>query len=156
VTVSVVTISDRASRGEYPDLSGPEIETLLGKAFPAAEIRREIVPDEAEAISRALERHADADYILTTGGTGIGPRDITPEVTESFCERPLPGIAETLRAQSYAETPFALLSRGTAGLRGRCIVVNLPGSLKAVRLCTRILIPLMEHGVKMMAGQGHE
>jgi len=156
VRVSVITISDRASRGEYADASGPEIEGLLREAWPAAEIRRQIVPDEAHAILQALEAHADSDWILTTGGTGIGPRDLTPEVTQGFCERPLPGIAEALRRESYGETPFALLSRGTAGMRGRCIVVNFPGSVKAVRLCTRILIPVMEHGIGMMAGEGHE
>ena len=155
MTVSVITISDRAARGEYADASGPEIEGLLKEAFPAVEIRREVVPDEAEAILRALEVHAGSDYILTTGGTGIGPRDITPEVTERFCERLLPGIAEALRAESYRETPTAVLSRGVAGTRGATIVVNFPGSVKAVRLCTRVLVPVMEHGLRMLEGGGH-
>jgi molybdopterin adenylyltransferase len=156
VTVSVITISDRASRGEYADESGPEIETQLRDAFPGAQIRRVIVPDEAQAILAALERHADSDYILTTGGTGIGPRDITPEVTERFCDRLLPGVAEALRAVSIRETPMAMLSRGLAGVSGGTIVVNFPGSAKAARLCTRVLIPVMEHGIAMLAGGGHE
>ncbi|MBN1835383.1 MAG: MogA/MoaB family molybdenum cofactor biosynthesis protein [Spirochaetales bacterium] len=153
--VSVITISDRASRGEYADASGPEIEGLLREAYPTAEIRRQVVPDEREAILEALRSHTASDWVLTTGGTGIGPRDVTPEATEAFCERALPGIAEALRRESYRETPFALLSRGAAGMRGRCIVVNFPGSVKAVRLCTRILIPVMEHGIAMLAGEGH-
>ena len=153
--VSVITISDRASRGEYPDGSGPEIEGLLREAYPAAEIQRQVVADDRGAIRQALEAHAGSDWILTTGGTGIGPRDVTPEVTVAFCERPLPGIAEALRRESSRETPFAVLSRGAAGLKGRCIVVNFPGSVKAVRLCTRVLLPVMEHGIGMMAGEGH-
>ena len=153
--VSVITISDRASRGEYADASGPEIAGLLAEAYPGADIRRQVVPDERETILRSLEAHADSDWILTTGGTGIGPRDVTPEATEAFCDRLLPGIAEALRRESCRETPFAVLSRGTAGMRGRCIVVNFPGSVKAVRLCTRVLIPVMEHGIGMMAGEGH-
>jgi molybdopterin adenylyltransferase len=156
MTVTVITISDRVSRGEYADASGPEIEGLVRAAFPEASIQRTVVPDEAQAILSALERHAESDYILTTGGTGIGPRDITPEVTERFCDRMLPGIAEALRAASLEETPTAMLSRGVAGVSGGTIVVNFPGSLKAVRLCTRVLIPVMEHGISMLSGGGHE
>lgn len=153
--VTVITISDRAARGEYEDLSGPEIVALLKEALPAAEIRREVVPDEAEAITAAFRLHQSADFILTTGGTGISPRDVTPEVTRRYCERELPGIAEALRAESYRETPTAVLSRGYAGLRGNTIIVNFPGSVKAVRLCTRVLIPVMEHALGMLRGQGH-
>lgn len=153
--VAVITISDRAHRGEYEDLSGPEIERLVKERFPGAEVSREIVPDEPEELLAALERRLGWDYILTTGGTGISERDITPEVSAGFCRRPLPGIGEALRARSSAETPFAMLSRGYAGLRDRTIVVNFPGSVKAVRLCTRVLLPVMEHGLKMLRGEGH-
>ena len=154
--VSVITISDRAFRGEYEDLSGPEIQSLVSERFPDAEVSREIVEDEAESIVSAFQRHSEADYILTTGGTGISPRDLTPETTRSYCDRALPGISETLRAQSLRETPFAMLSRGFAGVKGRTIVVNFPGSVKAARLCTRVLLPIMEHGIEMLRGRDHE
>lgn len=156
LTTAVLTISDRAARGVYRDASGPAIAAVLEEAFPGIAITREVVPDEPEAIMTALERLADRDWIITTGGTGIGPRDVTPETTARFCERPLPGIAETLRAESYRETPQAMLSRGYAGIRGRTIVVNLPGSVKAVVFCTRLLVPVMEHAHDMLAGKGHD
>jgi molybdopterin adenylyltransferase len=155
VKVAVITISDRAARGQYADLSGTEIEKELHERFPAAAVAREVVPDDAEAISAALERAAGSDFIITTGGTGISPRDITPEVTARFCEKELPGISETIRAQSLLETPSAMLSRGYAGLHGSTIVVNLPGSLAAVRLGMHVLAPVMEHAVRMLRGEGH-
>jgi molybdopterin adenylyltransferase len=155
VTVSVITISDRASRGEYPDRSGPEIVSILRETFAGARIATEVVPDEAEAIVAAFQRHRRTDFILTTGGTGISDRDVTPEATRRYCDRELPGIAETLRAESYKETPTAVLSRGVAGIKGNTIIVNFPGSVKAVRLCTRVLIPVMEHALSMLRGEGH-
>jgi len=162
VRISVITVSDRASRGEYEDLSGPEIERLLRDGLQGVEVVREVVADEIPAITDALRRHAAAggphpaaDFILTTGGTGISPRDLTPEATRRFCERELPGIAELLRSRSYEETPTAVLSRGFAGLKGNTVVVNFPGSVNAVRLCTRLLIPVMEHALSMLRGEGH-
>ena len=155
MTVCVITISDRASRGQYEDRSGPQIVSILREAFSGTEIRREIVPDEIQSIHDAFDRHTDADFILTTGGTGISSRDVTPEATRGYCERELPGIAEILRAESYKETPTAVLSRGIAGIRGNTIIVNFPGSVKAVRLCTRVLIPIMEHALSMLRGEGH-
>lgn len=153
--LAVCTISDRASRGEYEDLSGPELVRLLAEAYPDAAIETSVVPDDPAAIRAALERLAGADWIITTGGTGIGPRDITPEVTAGWCQRGLPGIAEAIRAESWKETPHALLSRAYAGQRGSTIVVNLPGSVKAVHLGARVLIPVMEHAVQMIRGEGH-
>lgn len=153
--VAVITISDRASKGIYEDLSGPEIEKLLLEAYPDMEIVRALVPDEKQAIRSALERHLGSDYILTTGGTGISPRDVTPEVTEEFCDRELPGIAEALRAESYKETKNAMFSRGFAGVKDSTIIVNFPGSVKAVRLCTQVLLPVLPHGPKMLRGEGH-
>ena len=153
--VSVITISDRASRGEYADLSGPEIEKAVLSLDAGAEVSRKVVPDEEGEIRGALEAAAGADFILTTGGTGISPRDVTPEVTMRFCDKELPGIAEALRAQSYRETPAAVLSRGYAGLHGRSIVVNFPGSVNAVRLCMKVLGPVMEHAMRMLDGAGH-
>jgi molybdopterin adenylyltransferase len=155
LTVTVLTISDRASRGIYEDRSGPAIEEVLRARFPSVVVRRQIVPDEPEQIRAAFGRNPDADFILTTGGTGIGPRDVTPEVTAAWCDRLLPGIAEALRARSLLETPAAMLSRGTAGLKGRTVIVNFPGSVSAARLGAEILAPVMEHVLDMLAGRGH-
>ncbi|MDA3956801.1 MogA/MoaB family molybdenum cofactor biosynthesis protein [Oceanispirochaeta sp.] len=155
MTVTVLTASDRASRGEYEDLSGPEIESIILEAYPECRVNRVIVPDDPDAIRRALEENLGDDYILTTGGTGISPRDVTPEVSREFCDYELPGIAEILRSESYRETPQAMLSRGYAGIKNQTIVVNFPGSVKAVRLCTRVLIPIMNHSGRMLRGEGH-
>jgi molybdopterin adenylyltransferase len=151
VRVSVITVSDRASRGEYEDLSGPEIERGIREAIPGVEVMRVIVPDEPQGIMDALEKSAGADFIITTGGTGISPRD----VTRRFCDRELPGIAETIRAESFKETPLAMLSRGFSGMRGNTVVVNLPGSVKAARLGVRVVAPLLEHALRMVRGEGH-
>jgi molybdopterin adenylyltransferase len=155
VRVAVITVSDRASRGEYEDLSGPEIERALREALPGLGVERTVVPDEPERIRDALGAYEGADFIITTGGTGISPRDVTPEVTREFCQKELPGIAEALRAESCRETPAAMLSRGYAGLKGSTVVVNLPGSVKAVRLGVRVLLPIMEHAGRMLRGEGH-
>jgi molybdopterin adenylyltransferase len=155
VKVVVITISDRASRGEYEDASGPEIAKEVRNRFADAAVTRRIVPDEQPRILAALEESSGVDFILTTGGTGISPRDVTPEATRRFVEKELPGISECLRAQSYAETPSAMLSRGVAGIKGSTIVVNFPGSLSAVRLCMRVLGPVMEHALRMQRGEGH-
>jgi molybdenum cofactor synthesis domain-containing protein len=156
VRVSVITISDRASRGEYEDRTGPEIEREVRGRFPGAEVSRCVVPDEPELILAALGDQGSADFILTAGGTGISPRDVTPETTRRFIEKELPGVSEMIRAESRAETPAAVLSRGIAGMKGRTIVVNFPGSLRAVRTCMRVVGPVMEHAMKMLRGEGHE
>ncbi len=155
MVVTVITISDRAFHGVYQDLAGPEIEAILRKYHSDWKIVREIVPDDADRIVEMFIRHAGSDYIITTGGTGVGPRDITPEVTEEYCDRALPGIAEYLRHESIKETPHAVFSRGYSGMKGSTIIVNYPGSVKAVRLCTRLLLPVMEHGEEMVRGGGH-
>ena len=154
--IAVITVSDRAFQNEYEDKSGPLIEELLKKQFPGALIVRMTVPDERDAIKNALCSRSDLDYIFTCGGTGLSPRDITPEVTRECCERSVPGIAEMLRAQSYRETPFSMFSRGCAGMRGSTIIVNFPGSPKAAEFCTKLLVPVMIHGMKMLRGEGHE
>lgn len=151
----VITISDRAHRGEYEDLSGPEIRRLLIEAFPDCDVQGIVVPDEEAEIMHAFRKYLDADFILTTGGTGISPRDITPETTAAYCDRELPGIAEALRAESYRETPQAMLSRAYAGLKGKTIIVNFPGSVKAAGFCTRLLIPVMAHALAMRDGGSH-
>jgi molybdenum cofactor synthesis domain-containing protein len=155
MTVSVITVSDRASTGEGDDQSGPAIEKILRESFSRIVVSRSVVPDAEHEIRKALESNAASDFIFTTGGTGIGPRDITPDVTERFCDRALPGIAEVLRAESYKQTRNAMISRAYAGLKGKCIVVNFPGSLKAVRLCTRLIVDIMEHAREILEGHGH-
>ena len=153
--ILVVTISDRASRGEYEDLSGPAVKTILEESIIGADVEVVIVPDERDEIERALESGLDRAAVITTGGTGLGPRDITPEVTEQFCDCVVPGISEMLRAESLKETPFAALSRGYAGMKGRTLVVNIPGSVRGASFCARLLAPLLVHAMGMISGGGH-
>ena len=158
--VTVITISDRASRGEYEDLSGPEIIRILREGIPEdLEIGYAVVPDEAGRIvaelDAAIAGDEPSDAVITTGGTGIGPRDITPDISREWCEKELPGIAEHIRSESCKETPMAMLSRGYAGLRGTTVLINLPGSVKAVRLGARLLIPVLKHAPLMIRGEGH-
>ena len=153
--IAVITVSDRAFRGVYEDRSGPAIEAVLLEFVHGVEIERDLVPDEKNDIVAAFERHPSADWILTTGGTGPSPRDVTPEATLGWCDRLMPGIAEFLRAKSLEETPHAVFSRGEAGMRGAQYLVNFPGSERAARSCARWLAPLLEHGVKMAHGEGH-
>ena len=155
LAIAVITISDRAFRGEYEDLSGPKIREIIDNSDLRARVFISVVPDEEEPITAAIQNNLDKDFILTTGGTGISSRDITPEVTAKICERELPGIAEMLRSESYKQTPNALLSRGYSGMKGNTIIVNFPGSVKAVTLCTQLLLPVMEHAVRMIQGKKH-
>jgi len=155
VKIAVVTISDRASKGVYEDRSGPAIEATLRELLPPIEVERDLVPDEKAEILAALARHPDADWIITTGGTGPSPRDVTPEATREYCDRSMPGIADFLRSKSLEETPHAVFSRGEAGMRGAQYVVNFPGSERAARSCAAWLAPLLDHGVKMARGEGH-
>ncbi len=153
--VLVLTISDRASRGIYEDRSGPAIKNILREKLPEAIISRSIVPDEEREIIAAFESNTDKDILITTGGTGIGPRDVTPEATTKFCDRLIHGIADYLRRESCKETLHAVLSRGVAGVRGRTIIINLPGSVKGAAFCAGLLIPLLPHAIKMLKGEGH-
>lgn len=153
--IAVITVSDRASAGVYEDRSGPAIERLLRAALPEAEIEREIVPDGLESVLAALARHPGADWILTTGGTGPSPRDLSPEASAAYCDREMPGIADWLRLRSLEETPNAIFSRGYAGMRGAQFVVNFPGSERAASFCASLLAPLLEHGARMARGEGH-
>lgn len=155
MTVAVLTVSDRASRGEYEDRSGPEIVRVLRERLPDARFLARIVPDESAAIREALDSFAGADWILTTGGTGPAPRDLTPEATAAWMDREAPGIAEALRAKSLAETPNAVFSRGVAGMKGNAFVVNLPGSVSGARSGAELLAPIMAHGSDMARGKAH-
>lgn len=155
LTIAVITVSDRAYKGEYADKSGPTIVNLLKQSGIECEVNSELVSDDRDKLFSALARNLDKDYIFTTGGTGISLRDITPEVTASICDRELPGISDYLRAQSRKETHYAVFSRAYCGIKGKTIIVNFPGSVKAVTLCTWLMIPLLEHGKAMLKGEGH-
>jgi molybdopterin adenylyltransferase len=150
--VAVLTVSDRVAAGSREDAGGSALCELL-EAAGAAVVARAVVPDEREQVAAALRAMtADADVVLTTGGTGLGPRDVTPEATRMVLDREAPGIAEALRHASLAITPFAMLSRATAGLVGRTLVVNLPGNPKAVGEEWAVLAPVLGHAVATARG----
>lgn len=153
--ILVLTVSDRAHAGVYEDLSGPAAEEVLREKIEGARVERKIVPDEREEILKVFSENLDRDVIVTTGGTGLSSRDITPEVTEEFCDRVIPGIAEFLRSESLRETLNAVLSRGTAGVRGTTIIVNFPGSVKGARFCAGVIAPILVHAYGMVRGEGH-
>ena len=153
--ILVLTISDRASEGVYEDRSGPAIEKVLDQDLEDAEIERLIVSDDAAEIEKALEDYAKYDVIITTGGSGIGPRDNAPDVTMRFCDSMIPGIAEYLRRESCKETLNAVLSRGVAGYKGTTIIINLPGSVKGATFCANLLVPILPHSHDMIRGKGH-
>lgn len=157
VRVGVITSSDRCSRGEAEDTSGKALITLSEERGWNV-VAYHVVPDDLEALVSSMNEIADideADLILTTGGTGLGPRDVTPEATMLACDRPVPGIAEHIRAESLKITGRAMLSRGTAGMREDTLVVNLPGSEKAVREAFGFFADQVEHAVEMAHGGGH-
>lgn len=152
-SAKVITVSDRSFRGEREDLSGPEVCTLLAAAGyelqPSA-----LVPDEIDRIEAALRQAVaeDAALIVTTGGTGFAPRDVTPEATLRVCERLTPGIPEAMRAASMRITPRGMLSRAAAGICGRSLIVNLPGSPRAARENLEAVLPSLAHGLQMLRG----
>ncbi len=151
---AVITISDKGSRGEREDTSGPLLAQGL-ESLGATVIERRILPDEPEQITETLRELADGgdvDLIVTTGGTGAAPRDVTPEATLRAIDREMPGIAELIRWQGYQHTPRAVLSRGVAGLRGPCLIINLAGSRGAVADGIAILKPVLAHALQMAQG----
>jgi molybdenum cofactor synthesis domain-containing protein len=152
VKAAVLTVSDGVDMGTREDKSGDLLEELLaGEGF---EVSRRVVPDERAAIAEAIEELArESRIVLTTGGTGVGPRDVTPEATASVLERSAPGIAEAIRADAIAKTPHGLLSRGLAGVLGQTLVVNLPGSTGGVRDGFAVLQPAVEHALHLLAGE---
>ncbi len=152
---AVVTVSDGVAAGTREDESGATLEELL--AGEGYEVERRVVPDERDAIVGAIRELATgAQVVLTTGGTGVAPRDVTPEATESVLERRVPGIAEAIRAASIAKTPHGLLSRGVAGVCGSALVVNLPGSPGGCRDGFAVLRPALGHAVELLAGEPGE
>ena len=151
--VGILTVSDRSSRGERPDASGPVIQAFVTERLAAEVARAAIVPDDAAAIRATLLAWCgedDLDIIFTTGGTGFAPRDVTPEATRAVITREAPGLAEAMRAASLAVTPHAMLSRAVCGLRGHTLIVNLPGSPKAVRENLATLAPVLPHAVQLL------
>lgn len=155
--IGILTISDRASRGEYEDKAGPLMVAILTERTNWQVARQEVVADEVDEIAAALRAWCDAGVhlILTTGGTGFAPRDVTPEATKAVIERETPGIAEALRAESLKITRHAMLSRGVAGIRGRTLIINLPGNPKAVKESLDILLPVLPHALDLLTQASH-
>ena len=154
--VARVTLSDRATAGVYADESGPEIERLVASHFvEPLEWVRVLLPDEQAQIEAALIRLADGErcsLIITTGGTGPGPRDVTPEATRTVLERELPGFGEIMRMQSYAKVKTAILTRATAGVRGQSLIINLPGRPRSIGECLPLLTPAIAEALEHIAG----
>jgi len=153
--VGILTVSDRSARGERVDESGPVVQNIVTQELGAQVARYAIVPDEREAIASVLMQWSDEldlDLILTTGGTGFAQRDVTPEATLQVVERRAPGLEEAMRAESLKKTVHAMLSRAVAGIRGQTIIVNLPGSPKAVRENLAVILPALPHAVRLLRG----
>jgi molybdopterin adenylyltransferase len=151
----ILTISDKGSRGQRYDESGMTMRDRLSR-LDGAVVKYEIVPDEIDIIASKLTEWADAgdvDVILTTGGTGLSPRDVTPEATLASVDKVVPGFTEAMRAETSKKTPFAILSRAVAGVRGKCLIINLPGSVKAVRECLEVILPVVPHAVEIIKGE---
>ena len=154
--VAVITLSDSGSAGKRSDLSGPAIQEMVEERGWTV-VQTTLLPDRREMLEKELRRLCDgglADLILTTGGTGFSPNDVTPEATMAVVERPTPGIPEAMRYYSLQITPRAMLSRAAAGIRGRTLIVNLPGSPKAVRECLQAILPALDHGLEILKGTG--
>jgi molybdenum cofactor synthesis domain-containing protein len=150
----VITVSDKGSRGERIDVSGPELTAMLQEAGIEI-VGRRIIPDEQEMIRAALIEASDgnrADLILTTGGTGVSPRDVTPDATLAVIDRQVPGMAEEMRRRSAAITPHAMISRAIVGIRGQTLIINLPGSPKGSRENLAVLMPALTHTIEKIKG----
>ncbi|MBI3753385.1 MAG: molybdopterin adenylyltransferase [Deltaproteobacteria bacterium] len=158
ITVGILTMSDKGSRGEREDLSGKEIERMI-KDLPAEIRGYEVIPDETDIIKSKLMEFADKkklDLILTTGGTGVSPRDVTPEATRAVLDKELPGMCEAMRAESLKKTPNAMISRAVCGIRKQTLIINLPGSPKAVRENLSVVLPAISHAVEKIKGSQEE
>ena len=157
IKVAILTISDSCSKGQREDISGQTIKDVLPKdKFEICEYK--IVADEHRSIKEALINYSDelkADIVLTTGGTGLGPRDVTPEATTDVCQRMVPGLAEAMRSEGLKKTKKAILSRSVAAIRGNTLIINLPGSPKGVKESLEAILDVLPHAVKMMHGAGH-
>ena len=155
INIGILTISDKGSKGQRPDKSGEAIRESVS-LINSKVVSYKVIPDEKDDVAAVLCNWADdgkVDVILTTGGTGLGKRDITPEATLSVIERSVPGIAEAMRIKSLEKTPMAMLSRAVAGQRGQCLIINLPGSPKAVKECLESILPAIPHAVEIIKGE---
>ncbi len=157
IKIGIITVSDRSFKKEREDLSGP----LIGKMVKdlGEIIDRRIVPDEKSLISQAMKRMIDnarVELVLTTGGTGLSPRDVTPEATRDVIEKEVPGFGEIMRTEGFRSTPHALLSRAIAGVRKKSLIVNLPGSPKAVKESLELILPALLHALEMIKGKDHQ
>jgi len=151
--LGILTVSDKGWCGQRLDRSGQVIRDSISDSRVA---KYEVIPDEKDVIAGKLAEWADEgsmDIILTTGGTGLGPRDVTPEATLSIVDKVVPGLTEAMRAETFAVTPSAILSRAVAGVRGKCLIINLPGSPKAVRECLEVILPVIPHAVEIIKGE---
>ena len=157
IKAAILTASDSCSRGQQEDISGETIRVILEEnGYQVCE--KKIVADDTEKITSELIYFSDelgVTVVFTTGGTGLGPRDVTPEATIAVCEKMVPGLGELMRLKGLEKTPNAILSRSVAGIRGDTLIINLPGSPKAVRQCLEIILNVLPHAVKMMHGGGH-
>lgn len=155
--IAVITASDKGARGDRVDKSGPAICEMIASLGEVVDYR--VLPDDLEVLKKVMTELCDqkkVDLILTTGGTGLAPRDNTPEATLAVIEREVPGLAEAMRMESMKKTNRAMLSRGVAGVRNLTLIINLPGSLKAVRECLEVIMPALPHGLEIMTGRGGE
>ncbi len=153
----ILIMSDKGSRGEREDKSGKQIETMLGNQFSVEYYA--MIPDEKTIIGERLQMLCDEmrlDLVLTSGGTGFAPRDVTPEATMEVIEKPVPGISEAIRAIGMEKTPKAMLSRGVAGIRGKTLIINMPGSVKGVRESLEAVLPVLPHGLDTLKGDSSE
>jgi molybdopterin adenylyltransferase len=153
----IITISDKGSKGERQDTSGPRLREMLENAYDVGEIT--IIPDEMDLIAETIKKQIDQegfDLVVTTGGTGVGPRDVTPEATRAIIEKDLPGFSEAMRMESYRITPYALISRAICGIRHESIIINLPGSPKAAAECLSFVLRSLPHALEKVKGDPSE
>lgn len=155
--IAIITVSDKGARGERVDESGPAIMEMVKSLGEVVSCR--VLPDDIDILKEAMINMTDqekVDLILTTGGTGLSPRDNTPEATLAVIDKEVPGLAEAMRMESMKKTGRAMLSRAVAGVRHRTLIINLPGSVKAVRECLEVILPVLPHGLEIMTGRGGE
>ena len=156
--MGILTISDAGAKGDRADTSGDTISEIVAREG-FREVYRDLVPDEKKLISEKLAQWCDGgevDLVLTTGGTGLGPRDVTPDATKSVIQFEVPGISEAIRVQTHKNTPMAMLSRSVTGVRAGCLIINLPGSPVGVRECLEVAMPAVPHALEMLKGwRGH-
>jgi molybdopterin adenylyltransferase len=155
--IGIITVSDRCAQGKREDKSGPLIRQMIESLGEV--IKYEIILDEKDSICQAIKKAVDelkVDLVLTTGGTGVSSRDVTPEATRQVLEKEIPGFGELMRQKSFGIAPMAILSRATAGTRKKSLIINLPGSPKAVKECLEIILPVIPHALDMIKGKGHE